>query len=395
MSLATWPSSLIAIALRACPKWRNVCCQVLVIFGLILPALGCTILSPRPSLEYETPFATIDITGKDISSVFAGTGFLATQDAVWVVVPGYSTVYKLDPLAKTLDDSIVVAKEWVGMYRNFLNPMYPPLIESGEAIWVRAGNEVSKIDPKKKEVVARIPFESTVLFLLSGSPSTVWVATWEPGWWWKFSPDYRLSKIDAQTNRVITTLPQEFSARYTAISAGPDALWFVDGWNETLSRLDPTSGQVVASVDLGPSSRPYGPVAVCAGAVWAASSQVGNVIRINPDTMQLSATIPLPYTNEGRRPDVVYGPPQCANGLVWVASAIPGFFIDPTFVYAIDPHTNQVVTTMTVLAYASGGFSIAIGHDALWVRMLKHVGLKKERLVIDVYRLPNLKAAAR
>ena len=109
--------------------------------------------------------------------------------------------------------------------------------------------------------------------------------------------------------------------------------------------------------------------------------------------MQHSATIPLLYMNEGRRPDMVYGPPQCANGLVWVATAISGFGIDPTFVYAIDPHTNHVVATMNLLAYAGGHFSI--GHDALWVPMLKDAGYKKDQLVIDVYRLPNLKGVAR
>ena len=228
MSLDTCSNALLAIARRALLKLGNVCCSVLVIVGLILQASGCIMFSSRPSLEYETPFATIGILGKHMSSVFYGTGVVATYNAVWVVVPGYHKVYKLDPLAKALDDSIVVTKEWAGLTQNFPGLTYPPLIESGEAIWVYAGNEVIKIDPKKKQVAARIPFESKIQFLLSGSPSTIWVGTKEPGSWWKSPPDYRLSKVDAQTNRVITTLPQRFSARYTAISAEPDALWFFD-----------------------------------------------------------------------------------------------------------------------------------------------------------------------
>lgn len=346
---------------------------------LALLASGCA--TSRPPIQHDTPFATIEISLVLGNFSFFGTEAFVTKDAVWVVIPGENHLYKIDPLQKQLVRGTPVgAKLNTGIFHRHLPT------ESGNAVWVAAENTVIRIDPTSGEVVARIPFGTGEPFILSASDSAVWVGILESGWHWV--RHYTVSKIDPQTNGVVTTLPQEFSTYSTRMMVGTNALWLLDGWADTLSRIDPTSGQVVATVARGP----YKLAAVGEGAIWFGDAREGNVIRINPETNQITATIPLPYPDDGH-PDEFYGPPRFAEDAVWVASGYSGLGISPTLVYAIDPSTNHVVATLNAKTYIGGGF--ALGHGALWAPMIKDAGYKKERLVIEVYRLPNLKSAKR
>ena len=82
-------------------------------------------------------------------------------------------------------------------------------------------------------------------------------------------------------------------------------MWVVDSLDETLVRIDPDTGSVTATIPVGRS--PAG-VAVGGGSVWVANSGDGTVTRIDPDR-QAHPTI------------AVGGSPQAltvAAGRVWV-----------------------------------------------------------------------------
>ena len=351
---------------------------------------GCATQQPPLQDDIPIPFATIYLPlSRDIFD-FRGTAAYVTKDAVWVVVPGEQQLYKIDPMEKRLIDIIPVGAK---LNTSFFAPQLL-LAETGNALWAVAENTVIRIDPKTGLVVARIPVEEQKSFIVSASDSAVWVGTL--GSFWSWVPHYTVSKIDPQTNRVTATLPQELSMRSARVTGENDVLWFLDGWAETLSRLDPTSGQVVASIALGRLSHPHWPAAVGEGAIWVLNAREGNVIRINPETNQVTATIPLPDP-ANFRPDEFYGPPQIAGGAVWVASTSgwSGFGISPTLVYAIDPNTNHVVATLNAQTYIYSVGRFALGHDALWIPMIKDLGNKNGRLVLEVHRLPHWKAAAR
>jgi DNA-binding beta-propeller fold protein YncE len=339
---------------------------------VICPALLASGCATSP-IQYDTPFATIETSLVLGRFSFFGTAAFVTKDAVWVVIPGEKHLLKIDPLQKQLAAGIPVGAK---LNTNVFYPYLPA--ESGNAVWVAAANTVIRIDPTSREVVARIPFGTGEPFILSASDRAVWIGILESGWHWV--RHYTVSKIDPQTNRVVTTLPQEFST-YSRVMVGTNALWLLDGWADTLSRIDPTSGQVVATVARGP----YKLAAVGEDTIWFVNAREGNVIRINPETNQVTATIPLPYPDDGH-PDEIYGSPRSAEDVIWIASSAERF-------YGIDPSTNQVVATLNAKTYHGGGF--ALGHGALWTPMIKAAGYKKERLVIEVYRLPNLKSAKR
>lgn len=108
-----------------------------------------------------------------------------------------------------------------------------------------------------------------------------------------------------------------------AAPSGP-SLW-VAVENGNVYRVDPESGEVVATVKAGsyPSE-----VAVGDEAVWVANAQSGDVTRIDPETNKATATLD---TEDAR--SVAIG-----DGQVWVARITT----DPPSVVPIDPKSNEL-----------------------------------------------------
>lgn len=90
----------------------------------------------------------------------------------------------------------------------------------------------------------------------------------------------------------------------TAVAVGLDGVWVVSRSGATLTRLDPATGGVEATVQLAAAPNA---VAVGAGGVWV--TMPGAVQRIDPHTNEVSATIPVPAVADGV---------MVAGGSVWV-----------------------------------------------------------------------------
>jgi virginiamycin B lyase len=165
----------------------------------------------------------------------------------------------------------------------------------------------------------------------------VWVVNQEGG---------TVSRIDPASNRVVATVPVANAA--DTIAVGWDGVW-VGGWSrekgDTVVRIDPRTNQVVASVPV--ASESYG-LAVTDDAVWATGLVAGTVTRIDPRTNQVVATI-----RTGGRPVHVAADDQS----VWVAYPLD------TLVKRIDPRTNRVVASLRV-AQPQG---VALGFGSVWV----------------------------
>lgn len=106
----------------------------------------------------------------------------------------------------------------------------------------------------------------------------------------------------------------------------------------TLLRVDPRSNTITGQLRL-PSGTPTGntvdteAMTVAVGSIWITSYFHNQVLRINPDTMQITARI-----NVGRGPGSIITVGQS----VWVVIQTDGF------VDRIDPATNAVVQTVAV-----------------------------------------------
>jgi virginiamycin B lyase len=157
-------------------------------------------------------------------------------------------------------------------------------------------------------------------------------------------PPSRLIVIDPVTNKVAKTIAAPPGA--SAVRAGFDSVWVTTSAGELL-RLDPTTGATKQTIRVGPGARF---LAIGFESVWVLNQSNGSVSRVDPRTNEVLATIDIGLPVAGG--DVAVGPDA-----VWV---------HPTDALAvrIDPATNRV-TQRIGTEIASGG--IAATATALWL----------------------------
>ena len=155
--------------------------------------------------------------------------------------------------------------------------------------------------------------------------------------------------VDPKSARVVGTV--EVGSGPVAIVPGHDSLWVANSADDTVSRIDPATREVEATIGV-PS-----PVdlAVTADAIWVASGIDGTVSRIDPESNDVVATIDL-QRSDPFNPLTVHGIAAGAGG-VW-AAVTGGKLI------RIDPAEDRVVRSIDL---GSDQLAAAVGHGALWV----------------------------
>ncbi|HEX3270585.1 MAG TPA: hypothetical protein VHR15_08045 [Ktedonobacterales bacterium] len=129
------------------------------------------------------------------------------------------------------------------------------------------------------------------------------------------------------------------------IAADDSAVWVHNGDTGMLVRVDPKTNVVVATIPVGDGA---GGVAVGDRAIWVAHT--GRIARIDPQTNQVVATIALGWQDDA---DAI-----AANAAaVWVTD-----YADNQ-VARIDPHTNKVVAT---IPNQGGPSDVSVGAGAAW-----------------------------
>jgi hypothetical protein len=123
--------------------------------------------------------------------------------------------------------------------------------------------------------------------------------------------------------------------------AGPSPLPTVD------EPVVPGHPVVAARIRL---DRPFSDVDVGFGATWVASQ--GALLRIDPQTNRVAATIPTPVSGESA--SIAFG-----EGAVWVTSGQAN-----GVVYRVDPAANRVTATIGV---PGGAFGIVVAAGTVWV----------------------------
>jgi streptogramin lyase len=151
-------------------------------------------------------------------------------------------------------------------------------------------------------------------------------------------------------------LSGQFSAY--GIAADDTAVWIHNGDTGKLVRIDPSSNSLVASIPVGQGP---GQVAIGTGAVWVASVTSRTVSRIDPQTNQVVATI---HVNADG------GSVAVSPEAVWVTD------LTNSALLRIDPQTNRVVATVPNQLAPS---DVSFGAGAVWVsnRGAPHNGLMR------------------
>jgi YVTN family beta-propeller protein len=127
-----------------------------------------------------------------------------------------------------------------------------------------------------------------------------------------------------------------------------------------VKKVVPPAATVVAQASLGTSnSDVIASLAVGDGSIWATLADGQRIVRIDPATLRVTATIANPLPVEWA-PTVAYG-----DGAVWLSEAIPGVGSgSPTgALVRIDPATNAVVATVPVGRSPEG---LAFTAGAVW-----------------------------
>ena len=174
------------------------------------------------------------------------------------------------------------------------------------------------------------------------------VATGAGSVWLLTDPAGLLARVDPATNQVsaqIPVPPGSFAAAF-----GFDSVWVSTsgaGGAGSVQRIDPGSNTVVASIPVGPGPRF---LAAGAGAVWTLNQGDGTVSRVDPTSNRLTATIRTDVPGPGG--DIAVG-----AGRVWVRAT-------RTLLSVIDPESNRVIARY---GPPQGSGAVRANAEVVWV----------------------------
>ncbi len=218
------------------------------------------------------------------------------------------------------------------------------------SIWVANGpsKTVTRIAPATHAVIARIAVPNPASVLAVGG-GAVWLTSY---------PGNSVTRIDPVTNTARDTI--------AAGDLGPIGITFFDGYvwvanhdgksTGSVAKIDPKTKpmHIVDRIPVG--TQPFaGPswIAGAAGSLWVSVPNLPAVIRINPKTDSITATIPV----KG-----VCGELVATSRNVWIAGGDGGDGCLPG-ITRIDPNSNTVTDSIN----AGGKINaLALGAGGLW-----------------------------
>ena len=213
------------------------------------------------------------------------------------------------------------------------------------ALWLgngggESGNytvSISRIDPRTSAVTNTVKLpdrtgNAAIATFNWGRPDIVVGA----GAVWALNPDHTVSRIDPETGRLVATIDVEAGS----IAADDEGVWVASG--SAVTRIDPRTNRVGRTIRLAVEDASG--IAVGAGKVWVSAQRDGVVWQIEPGPQPVTRSIAVGVGVEY----IAFG-----AGAVWA-----GNYIDGT-VSRIDPRTNGVtrvpVGAVQALAAGAGG----------------------------------------
>lgn len=181
-------------------------------------------------------------------------------------------------------------------------------------------------------------------FHVGGDPD--WMAVADDSVWVTSSALNRVAQLVAAGNTIGLTVSVKEPCSGLVVGFG--SLWSPSCGSRSLVRVDLKTGQVQATIPIGPANS-EGCIAAGAGSIWLATSPAGILARIDPQTNSVVASIAVPSASSC---------PVFADGFVWVTST------KHNLVSKIDPSTNHVIAKIAV--GRNPRFATA-GAGSLWI----------------------------
>lgn len=192
----------------------------------------------------------------------------------------------------------------------------------------------------------KIPIERLkpeAVFPYAGSPD--WIAV-DEAVWVSNRPKDTVSRLDPKTNTVAATI-EVGKGPCSGLAAGFGSLWVPVCGDKAIARVDLATAKVMATIPSGIASS-EGSIAVGAGSVWIMTDAKGTLARIDPATNALVAEIYVASGSYG----LAFG-----DDALWVTSS------EKSVVTRVDPHTNLVAETIEV---GKAPRFVAVGAGSAW-----------------------------
>ena len=253
-------------------------------------------------------------------------GATASADAVWVMDRAAGAIVRIGASDNTAGAPIAVGGQPCAS-----------LVVAFDGVWVPlcGGGTMARVDAKEGKVLssARVAVADPGGSIAAGVGS-IWAITDRQG---------VLARVDPDTGAAVAEvyLPKGT----VAVASGTDALWITSADAGRLTRVNPHNTEVVEEIAVGPKPRR---LAIGEGAVWVLNGD-GSVSRVDPATNKVVATIQLGG-------DTSAGDITAGAGAVWVS--LPGAPI-----VRLDPRTNRATQKFT----GDGGGAILVAHGSIWV----------------------------
>jgi virginiamycin B lyase len=255
---------------------------------------------------------------------------VVTTNAVWVTTSHNNRVTELSSSSNRIGHTITVNKPCSGLAAGFGSIWIP---SCGDHTLVRASLMTGRIQKTMNVAPANSEGGITV------GAGSVWLATNSSG---------ILSRIDPRTGTVIAsiTIP---SGSFCPLFAD-EFVWVTSTEHSVLAKVDPSTNKVVAEIPIGKNPRF---LTTGAGSIWILNQGDGTVSRVDMKSNRLIASIPAGLSGPGG--EIAFG-----FGSVWAT-------LEKFPVTRIDARNNKIIRQWT----GAGGDSIRAGHGSIWLTNLE------------------------
>jgi virginiamycin B lyase len=218
------------------------------------------------------------------------------------------------------------------------------VVAEGSAWAAGVGDGVGRFDGATGKLLGSVAVPGEVCLAMDVGFDSIWVGSCgEP----------QISRIDPRTAKVVATieLAVDDLAVESSLAAGEGGVWALSsGSDAKLLKIDPQTNKVAATYPA-----PAGSAAIRAafGALWVTNDD-GTLLRLDPEDGSVITKIRV-----GTGPRFL----AVGEGGVWVLNQADGS------VSHVDPETNKVVATISVDGSAVDGGDIATGGGAVWARV--------------------------
>ena len=191
--------------------------------------------------------------------------------------------------------------------------------------------------------------------------------------WLAVGRAHQLVRLNAKTGRLIGN-PIKLPGPASSVAATRSAIWVAlvpgEGAPDTLLKIDPKTGQTVASVEY-----PWGigSITTSPTAVWVAARRRARIQRVDPATGEVVKTLQI---GRSRSTDIVY-----RDGSLWLATP------DDNTVYKVSTRTGDAIP----ISVGQQPRQLAVGKDTVYVTNFSSSDL----YAIDAEQQPRRGRAAR